>query len=116
MTGLILAGTDLYLPPFGHEIAEWVTNAGGDHSKIADLKPYSQTNIDQESYDEMKAFREPIITMHLYTFYILLTAIFLHLFGVLLTELKERSDLVSAMFTGEKVFSEKPIDLGEKND
>ena len=110
-TGLVLAGTDLYLPPFGHEIAEWVTQADEDHSKIAEIKPYSMKNIDEESYKQMKAFRKPFVTVHLYTFYILLGAIFLHLAGVLFTELKERSGIVSAMFTGEKIFSGKPVDL-----
>src|SRR5690606_26020026 len=27
VTGLVLAGTDLYFPPFGHEFAEWATGA-----------------------------------------------------------------------------------------
>lgn len=115
-TGLVLAGTDLYLPPLGHEIAEWVTDAGEDHSKIADLKPYSKSNIVPESYEEMREFRKPFITIHLYTFYVLLGAIFLHLVGVLISELKERNGIVSAMFTGDKIFSEKPIDLEEGND
>jgi len=113
VTGLILAGTDLYLPPFGHEIAEWVTNSGEDHSKLADLKPYSKTNVDPDSYKEMREFRKPFITIHVYVFYALLGAILLHLIGVVVSELREKSGLVSAMFTGEKVFHKKPVDLEE---
>jgi cytochrome b len=113
MTGLVLASTDLYLPPFGHEIAEWVTNSGEDHSKLKDLKPYSKVNVDPDSYAEMREFRKPIIKIHIYTFYILIGAILLHLFGVIVSEISEKCGLVSAMFTGNKVFFEKPIDLDE---
>jgi len=116
VTGLILAGTDLYLPPFGHEIAEWVTASGEDHSKLADLKPYSKTNVDPESYTEMRSFRKPFITIHVYSFYILLFAIIFHLLGVIVSELREKSGLVSAMFTGQKVFRQKPVDLDERQE
>lgn len=110
VTGLMLAGTDLYFPPFGHEIAEWVTGSGEDHSKLADLKPYSKTNVDPDSYKEMRDFRKPFITIHLYVFYMLLIAILLHLIGVVVSELREKCGLVSAMFTGKKVFHKKPVD------
>ena len=111
VTGLVLAGTDLYLPPFGHEIAEWVTGSGEDHSKLADLKPYSKTNVDPDGYKEMRDFRKPFITIHVYIFYILLIAILVHLVGVIVSELREKCGLVSAMFTGKKVFYKKPVDL-----
>ena len=114
ITGLVLAGTDLYLPPFGHEIAEWVTNSGEDHSKLADLKPYSKVNVDPENYEEMRAFRKPFVTVHLYTFYTLVIAILFHLMGIIISELREKCGLVSALFTGSKVFSRKPVDNDEK--
>lgn len=110
VTGLVLAGTDLYMPPFGHEIAEWVTNSGEDHSKLNELKPYSKTNVDDESYQAMRDFRKPFITTHVYVFYTLLAAIFLHIVAVVIAELKEKSGLVSAMFTGSKYFSREPVD------
>jgi len=109
-TGLILAGTDLYLPPFGHEIAEWVTGSGEDHSKLVDLQPGSKAGVDPEGYKEMREFRKPFIATHVYVFYILVIAILLHITGVVVTELKEKSGLVSAMFTGKKVFKNKPVD------
>ena len=40
ITGLILAGTDLYMPPLGHEVAEWVTGSGEDHSKLEGSKTW----------------------------------------------------------------------------
>jgi len=113
VTGLVLAGTDLYMPPFGHEIAEWVADVGEDHSKLINLKPGSKENVNPESYKEMRSFRKPFITFHLYAFYILLGAIFIHIVGVVVSEIRERNGLVSAMFTGNKVFSKKPVDYDE---
>ncbi len=110
ITGLVLAGTDLYLPPFGHEIAEWVTDSGEDHSKLVGLKAGSKEGVDIEAYNEMRSFRKPFITIHKYAFYSLLIALFLHILGVILAETKEKSGLVSAMITGNKVFSKEPVD------
>ena len=109
-TGLILAGTDLYLPPFGHEIAEWVTGAGEEHEKIKNLKPGANDDVDSEAYAEMRAFRKPVIAIHVYSFYGLIVTIFLHIAAVVLTEVKENNGLVSAMFTGRKILSRKPVD------
>ena len=109
-TGLVLAGTDLYLPPFGHEIAEWVTGSGEEHDKIKNLKPGSKDNVDSVAYAEMRTFRKPFITTHIYTFYILLVSIFLHIAAVVVTEVREKNGLVSAMFTGKKVVSKHPVD------
>lgn len=110
-TGLVLAGTDLYLPPFGHEIAEWVTVAGEEHDKIKNLKPGSKENVDSEAYAQMRKFRKPFITTHVYSFYLLLIAISLHIIAVVMTEIREKNGLVSAMFTGKKIASKKPVDL-----
>lgn len=109
-TGLLLAGTDLYLPPFGHEIAEWVTGAGEDQTRLESLKPGSKEGIDPQAYKEMRAFRKPFVETHETVFYILIIAILLHILGVIVTEYKEKSGLVSAMLTGEKVFTKKPLD------
>ena len=111
ITGLVLAGTDLYLPPFGHEIAEWVTGSGEEHDKIANLKPGSKDDVDSEAYAEMRKFRKPFITTHVYSFYVILISIALHIAAVVLTEVREKNGLVSAMLTGKKVTSKKPVDL-----
>ena len=110
-TGLVLAGTDLYMPPFGHEIAEWVTDSGEEHDKIKNLKPGSKDDVDSEAYSEMRKFRKPFITTHVYTFYVIFISIFLHIAAVVITEVREKNGLVSAMFTGKKVISRKPVDL-----
>lgn len=110
-TGLVLAGTDLYLPPFGHEIAEWVTGSGEEHEKISNLKPGSNDDVDSEAYAEMRSFRKPFISLHVYSFYALLIAVFVHVLAVVVTEHKENNGLVSAMLTGKKILSKKPIDI-----
>ena len=107
-TGLVLAGTDLYQPPFGGMIAEWVT--GGDPDKLSKLQPGSKDHVDLAAYDEMRAFRKPIITTHLYVFYVLMISILIHIISVVVSELREKNGLVSAMITGEKVLSDSPVD------
>jgi Ni/Fe-hydrogenase 1 B-type cytochrome subunit len=101
LTGLVLAGTDLYMPPFGNMIADWVTI--GDANSLANLAPGSKEFVDSVAYDDMRAFRKPIVTTHLYVFYILMIAIGLHIIGVVVGEFRERSGLISAMITGEKM-------------
>jgi len=113
VTGLVLAGTDLYFPPFGHEVAEWVTGAGEEHAKIANLKPGSKDDVDSEAYAAMRAFRKPFITTHVCVFYTLLVATFLHIAAVVITEIREGNGLVSAMFAGKKVASKRPVDLDD---
>ncbi len=108
VTGLVLASTDLYKPPFGGIMAEWVT--GGDADKLANLKPGSKEFIDQAGYDEMRAFRKPFKSTHEIVFYILVIAIALHIFGVVYSEARHRHGIVSAMFSGQKVLPAKPVD------
>ncbi len=108
VTGLVIAGTDLYKPPFGGMIATWVT--GGDPEMLAQLVPGSKDHVDPAAYDEMRRFRKPIVTTHLYVFYVLMAAIVLHIAGVVIAEVRERSGLVSAMITGQKVFDKTPAD------
>jgi cytochrome b len=58
----------------------------------------------------MRAFRSPIVTIHLWNFYTLLVAIAIHIAGVVVTELREGGAIVSAMFTGRKVIDREPAD------
>ena len=111
VTGIILAGTDVYMPPFGAYFADWVT--GADPEKLANLVPGSKEFVDKTLYADMRSFRKPVITIHYYAFFVLLAAAVLHILAVVITELREGNGLVSAMFTGRKVFSEKPVDMEE---
>jgi len=107
LTGLVLAGTDVYMPPFGGVIKQWVAT---DETTVEQVKPYSKQGVDEASYQSMRSFRKPFITLHYYTFYLLVTVIILHILGVVFTELRERNGIISAMFTGKKVFDSKPVD------
>ena len=106
-TGLILAGTDIYYPPFGNRIASWVAAPGVDPASIA---PYDKTGIDPAAWTDMRAFRAPIITTHLWSFYALLVVVAIHILGVVVTEVREGGAIVSAMFTGKKVIDREPAD------
>ena len=118
ISGLVLAGSDLYLPPFGHEFAEWVISTDSEHQP-SELKAGSKESVDPEAYKEMRAFRKPFGTTHKYGFYLLCLAIIVHIAAVVMSELKENNNIISAMFSGKKTFSEKPVDLeveeAEKN-
>lgn len=107
-TGLVLAGTDLYMPPFGNVISEWVSASPELLDKI---KPGSKDGVDLIAYNQMREFRKPFITLHYFSFYGLLVLMFLHIGAVVMTEIREKNGLVSAMITGKKVASKKPVDL-----
>lgn len=107
VTGLVLAGTDVYMPPFGNSIKEWIAVDGN----TAKVKAGSKKGTDEEAYAEMRAFRKPFIQTHYAVFYIMLAAIFLHVLFVIIAEFKERNGLISAMFTGNKVVSKEPEDI-----
>ena len=91
VTGLVLAGTDLFYPPFGGWIAEWVAAS--------------------EAYQSMRAFRKPFITIHEFNFFVLFAFTIFHIAAVVVTELKEEGGIISAMFTGKKTFSRTPLDV-----
>lgn len=108
ITGLILVGTEVYMPPLGAHITQWVSD--GDVSKRAELKPGSKDFVDAEVYAEMRRFRAPIIKTHLISFYTLMVLQLLHITAAVLTEIKSRNGIISTMFTGEKWFDEPPLD------
>ena len=108
VTGLVLAGTDLYWPPLGSWIAGWVAPAGVDPST---LLPGDKTMVDAAAWDAMRSFRKPYITLHELVFFVLSAAIVVHIAAVVLGEIRERVGLVSAMFHGNKVMPKKPVDM-----
>jgi len=107
VTGLVLAGTDIYYPPLGHWIAAWIAAPGIDPSTIA---PYDKAGVDPTSWGAMRSFRSPFVTVHYWNFYALLLVVVIHIIGVVVTELREGGGIVSAMFTGRKVFARRPVD------
>jgi len=105
--GLVLAGTDIYYPPFGHWIAGWIAAPGVDPSTIA---PYNKMGVDPAAWEAMRSFRSPFVTVHYWTFYAILFAVVIHVAGVVVTEIRERGGIISAMFTGQKVLERQPAD------
>jgi cytochrome b len=99
VSGLVIAGTDIYYPPFGKY---FVQSIAIDKQDIKAIKPYSKVNVDEVAYKEMRAIRKPFITAHVYAFYGLLFLIPLHILGVIVAERREKTALVSAMITGYK--------------
>jgi len=112
ITGLVVAGTDIFYPPIGSWIANWIAAPGVDPDT---LMPYAKETYNMVSYDEMRAFRKPFITVHYYGFYVLLAVIAVHILAVVVAEIKEGGNLISAMFNGKKVLNETPVDLAEKD-
>jgi Ni,Fe-hydrogenase I cytochrome b subunit len=107
-TGLILAGTDLFWPPFGRWFAHWVVAAGVDPAAVS---PLASNTIDRAAYQAMRVLRRPVVTIHLYASYVLCAVILAHLIAVILTELHEGGSIISAMFTGRKLLDRPPKDL-----
>jgi cytochrome b len=107
VTGLVLAGTDIFYPPFGPWIAQWIAAPGVDP---ASLLPYSPQLYDATAYESMRALRKPFAAAHLYSFYALVVMVVLHVAAVVLTELREGGSIVSAMFTGRKIVAGRPED------
>ena len=108
-TGLILAGTDLFWPPFGGWFASWVAATGVDPGTVSSLAP---NTMDQAAYKAMRAFRGPVVTVHLYAFYALAGVILTHVTAVIVTEIHEGGSITSAMFTGRKILNRSPQDVG----
>ena len=107
VTGLVLAGTDLFYPPIGHWIAQWVAAPGVAPDTLV---PYAPEMYDKTAWESMRAFRKPYAAVHLYSFYALAAAVVLHLAGVIATEIREGGSIISAMFTGRKIISGRPVD------
>lgn len=107
-TGLIRAGTDIYYPPFGSFVAEYIAEENTDPKSLI---PYSQKGTNKERAGELKAFKKPFGLIHLYTAYTLMFIIFLHVLFVVRAEKKEGGSLVSAMITGKKLLKDKPVDI-----
>jgi len=99
ISGLVIAGTDIYYPPFGKYFAQSIAI---NKQNIETIKPYSKENVDEVADKAMRDIRKPFITAHVYAFYCLLFLIPLHIIGVIIAERREKTALVSAMITGYK--------------
>lgn len=106
-TGLILAGTDVYMPPFGGIFRDWVAGATHDPALVM---PYAPETVDAAAYAGMREFRSPIVTIHELNFFVLATLISIHVIGAVVAEFTEGGGVISSMFTGRKSHSRTPED------
>lgn len=110
VTGLVLAGTDIFYPPLGGWIAGWIATPGVDP---ASLVPYAKEMYAPEAYQAMRDFRKPFIEVHEINFFVLAGLIVIHIAAVVLTEIREGTGLVSAMFSGRKTIEGEPVDADD---
>ena len=108
VTGLVRAGTDIYYPPFGSLVVDYIAEPGTDPDSI---KPYVADGTDKDKAASLKAFKGPFGKIHIYSSYVLMFMIVLHIFVVVRTEIQEGGSLITAMFTGKKILAKKPVDL-----
>jgi len=111
VTGLILAGTDLFMPPLGGWLAAKVAAPGVDP---ASLVPYAPQLYDATAIAAMRGWRSMVAELHEIAFYGLLVTVAVHITGVVVGEFREGTGLVSAMITGKKSLSSPPVDDPEK--
>lgn len=107
ITGLVLAGTDLFWPPFGSAFASWVAAPGIDPSLV---RPGASELMDPAAYKAMRAFRSAFVEVHEINFYLLALMVVLHVVAVVVIERYEGGSIISAMFTGRKILSRRPAD------
>jgi Ni/Fe-hydrogenase 1 B-type cytochrome subunit len=113
ISGLVLAGTDLFYPPFGGTFARQVAAPGTDPESLgpaALVLKQSPQLLDATAFAAMKAMKEIYEGVHEYAFYALLLMMTLHIAGVVLGELRGHGTLISAMFTGRKILRGTPLD------
>lgn len=105
VTGLVRAATDIYYPPFGGLVSDYIAKDGADP---ATLIPYDESQVDEARYKAMNEFKGPWGTVHLYGAWTLLTLIVLHIFVVVRVDSKHQGSLVSSIFSGRKIFRGPP--------
>ncbi len=107
-TGLIRAGTDIYYPPFGSYIVKYIAQPGVNPDSII---PYNPKGTRESKVNDLKVIKSPFGKLHKYSAYALMFIIVIHIFVVVLTEIREGGSIISAMFTGKKILRKKPADL-----
>lgn len=107
VSGLVLAGTDLFYPPFGRYFATWIAAPGVDPATVVPNRPEL---VDQAARTEMRAFKKTYVALHEYGFYALAILVGLHIAGVVIAEVRGAGSITSAMFTGRKVLHGAPVD------
>ncbi|MEK7266443.1 MAG: cytochrome b/b6 domain-containing protein [Pseudomonadota bacterium] len=87
-TGLIFAGTDLYFPPFGSFVLQYVTPEGETPS-VEDVRA---GRVDAKHLRQVRAFKKPFGKVHFYGGLFILFLASVHAGGALVTEWSAPSD------------------------
>src|SRR5690606_13640812 len=103
-----LVGTDVYMPPLGGVMRDWVAAETHDPALV---RPYAPESVNPDAYAEMRSFRAPIVRIHEYNFYLLIALIAIHIAAAVVTEFREGGAVISAMFTSRKVHEREPVDF-----
>ncbi|MFT5788448.1 MAG: cytochrome b [Shewanella sp.] len=98
-TGLMRAGTDIYYPPFGGTVTRYIAAESVDPATI---KPYDDTGVDLAKAANLKPYKSVVGKVHLYSVYLLMLLIFLHIIAVVLAEIRHQPGIISAMISGKK--------------
>ena len=109
VTGLVRAGTDLYLPPFGGIVAEHIAKPGVSAETLR-ANPSDRSLVQKDLRQELRPARQTFGTVHRWASYFLWLLIVVHITAVVITEQREGGALVSAMFTGKKMLTGTPED------
>jgi cytochrome b len=88
-TGLVRAGTDLYLPPFGPFVRAYVAADGVDPAL---LRPAARVGVDKERHGFIGKAKIPFGKAHIYGAFIIAAAALIHAGGVLMTEWSAPND------------------------
>jgi Ni/Fe-hydrogenase 1 B-type cytochrome subunit len=100
-TGLVRAGTDLYYPPFGGSVAEYVAKPGVDATKLG---PLDKELLLPERAEKIAKLKQLAGKPHIWGSYALLGWFILHVSGIIVKELRQGGGVLSSMITGRKVF------------
>lgn len=97
-TGFVRSATDLYHLPFGPAVAAFIAKPGEDPSRITWRNEQELSQPYRLEYvARAKAVAGPL---HEYGSWLMLGIMLLHVTGVVLTEVRQRSGLVSALVSG----------------
>ena len=110
-TGLIRAGIDLYYPPLGGYIADYIAAPGVDPASLQAGDPELRKKIDAGRYQPIRKLKMLTGRLHKYGAFALMAMVFLHILFVALAEIRHHEGIVSAMFSGRKRMGRDPPDL-----
>jgi cytochrome b len=97
-TGMFRAAADLYHPPFGAILANYLASPGVDP---ATLQPMDPAGADPTRWRLLMKFKTAVVgKIHEWGAYVLLALGVLHIAGAIMTESKSGGSVIGPMFTG----------------